>query len=112
MDVAATLINYLDDATEIEWFHNAPKNSPAEFGTLTRDGGQTEIVRDNPTITLIVYAPTRARAAVLAFNVKQALLYAQYHVNGMFNAEILGDYYDPLDGKHRHRITASLIVND
>lgn len=112
MDVAATLINYLDDVTDIEWFHNAPKNAPDEFGTLTRDGGNTEIVRDNPTITLLVYAATRGRAAVLAFSVKQALLYAQYHVDGLFNAELLGDYYDPLDGRHRHRITASIIVND
>lgn len=112
MDVAATLINYLDDATEIEWFHNAPKNTPAEFGTLTRDGGSSEIVTDRPTITLIVYAANRGRAAALAFDVKQALLNAQYSVDALFNAEILGDYYDPLDGKHRHRITASLIVND
>ncbi len=29
MDVAATLINYLDTATDIEWYHNAPTNSPA-----------------------------------------------------------------------------------
>ena len=112
MDVAATLINYLDDATEIGWFHNAPKNSPNEFGTLTRDGGPSEVVRDSPTITLIVYAATRGRAAALAFDAKQALLNAQYSVDGLFSAEILGDYYDPLDGRHRHRITASVIVND
>lgn len=112
VDVAATLINYLDDATEIEWFHNAPKNTPAEFGTLTRDGGPSEIVRDNPIITLIVYANTRGRAATLAFRAKQALIMAQYSVDGLFNAEILGDHYDPLDGRHRHRITASIIVND
>ena len=112
MDVAATLINYLDSATEIEWFHNAPKDSPAEFGTLTRDGGPSEIARDNPTVTLIVYASTRGRAASLAFDAKQALLNAQYNVDALFNAEILGDYYDPLDGRHRHRITASIIVND
>jgi hypothetical protein len=112
VDVAATLINYLDDATEIEWFHNAPKNSPAEFGTLTRDGGPTEIVTDRPTITLLVYAQTRGRAANLAFDVKQALINAQYSVDALFNAEIMGDYYDTLDGRHRHRITASIIVND
>lgn len=112
MDVAATLINYLDDATEIEWFHNAPISSPAEFGTLTRDGGPSEIVRDNPTVTLIVCANTRGRAATLAFRAKHALLLSPYSVDNIFEVEILGDYYDPLDGKHRHRITASLIVND
>ena len=112
MDVAATLINYLDDATEIEWFHNAPKSPPAEFGTLTRDGGPSEIVRELPTVTLIVYASTRGRAATLAEQAKNALLMAQYEIPSMFGCEILGDYYDPLDGKHRHRITASLIMND
>jgi hypothetical protein len=112
VDVAATLINYLDDATEIEWFHNAPKNTPDEFGTLTRDGGQTEIVRDLPTVTLLVYAASRGRAATLAEQTKRALLFAQYEVQSVFDCEILGDYYDPLDGKHRHRITASLIFND
>lgn len=112
MDVAATLIDYLDGVTDIDWYHNAPKNSPAEFGTLTRDGGQTEIVRDLPTVTLIVYASTRGRASTLAQQVKRALLFAQYGVAGIFGCEILGDYYDPVDGKHRHRITASLIFND
>lgn len=112
MDVAAVLINYLDEATDIEWFHNVPRNAPDEFGTLTRDGGPSEIVRDLPTVTLIVHAATRGRAAALAFDAKQALLNAQYHVDCIFRAEILGDYYDPLDGRHRHRITASIIVND
>lgn len=112
MDIAATLVRYLDEQSDIEWYHNAPKNTPDEFGTLTRDGGPSEIVRDNPTITLLVYAQTRGRAAALAFDAKQALLDAQYSVDGLFNAEILGDYYDPLDGRHRHRITASIIVND
>jgi hypothetical protein len=112
MDVAATLINYLDDATEIEWFHNAPKNTPDEFGTLTRDGGQTERARDLPTVTLLVYAQTRGRAARLADQAKNALLLAQYEVPSIFGCEILGDYYDPLDGKHRHRITASLNINE
>ncbi|HAM15345.1 MAG TPA: hypothetical protein DCP91_05715 [Eggerthellaceae bacterium] len=112
MDVAATLVNYLDGATDIQWYHNAPKNSPAEFGTLTRDGGPSEIVRELPTVTLIVYASTRGRAATLAEQAKNALLMAQYEVPSMFGCEILGDYYDPLDGKHRHRITASLIMND
>lgn len=112
MDVAATLISYLDDATEIEWFHNAPRSTPDEFGTLTRDGGPSEIVRDMPTVTLIVYAKTRGRAATLAEQTKQALLFASDAVDNIFRVEILGDYYDPLDGRHRHRITASLIVND
>ena len=112
MDVAAVLINYLDSATDIDWYHNAPTNSPDEFGTLTRDGGNTEIVRDMPAITLLVYAQTRGRAAVLAGQAKQALLFASDSVTNVFGAEILGDYYDPLDGRHRRRITASLVVND
>ena len=112
VDVAATLINYLDDATEIEWFHNAPKSTPDEFGTLTRDGGPSEIVVDRPTVTLIVYAQSRGRAATLAEQTKNALLFASDTVDNIFQAEILGDYYDSLDGRHRHRITASLIVND
>lgn len=112
MDVAAMLVNYLDNATAIPWYHNAPVNAPSEFGTLARDGGPSEIVRDLPTVTLLVYAQTRGRAASLAAQVKQALLSTQYTVDNAFQAEIMGDYYDPLDGKHRHRITASLIVND
>ena len=112
MDIAAVLINYLDTATDIQWYHNAPKDSPAEFGTLTRDGGPTEIVRDLPTVTLLVHAGTRGRAASLASQAKRALLTASDSVANIFGAEILGDYYDPLDGRHRHRITATLVVND
>ena len=112
MDIAAVLVNYLDDATDIEWFHNAPKSTPAEFGTLTRDGGPTEAVRDLPAVTLLVCAQTRGRAAVLSQQAKRALLAAPGEVDNIFDAEVLGDYYDPLDGMHRHRITASLTVND
>jgi len=113
MDVAATLINYLDEASSIPWYHNSPQNAPVEYGTLNRDGGAyDEFVRDQPTITLIIYASTRGRAAVLANSVKRALIASKWAVDNVFNVSILSDYYDPLDGKHRHRITASLVVND
>lgn len=112
MDVAATLIKYLDAATDIEWYHNSPANAPAEYGTLTRDGGPSEIVRDMPTVTLIVYAASRGRLANLASSVKRALIAAKWEIDNVFEVEIMSIYYDPLDGKHRARITASLIVND
>ena len=113
MDVAATIINYLDSVSEIGWYHNSPKNAPAEYGTLTRDGGAYgSYVQDTPTLTLIVYAATRGRAAELAGNTKQQLIRAKWALDNVFGVDILGDYYDPLDGKHRHRITASLTVND
>lgn len=113
MDVAATLINYLDSASSIPWYHNSPQNPPTEYGTLTRDGGgYDEFVRDQPTITLIIYAQTRGRAAALANSVKRALIAAKWSINNVFDVSVLSDYYDPLDGKHRHRITASLVVND
>ena len=54
MDIAATLIDYLDQATALEWYHDAPVGAPDEYGTVTRDGGPTELVRDLPTVTLIV----------------------------------------------------------
>jgi len=112
MDIAAVLIDYLEDATSLEWFHDSPKNAPAEYGTVTRDGGATELVRDLPTVTLIVYAATRGRAANLAASVKRALIASKWSVDNIFDATIESDYYDPVDGKHRHRITASLITND
>lgn len=113
MDVAATLVNYLDTATVIPWYHNAPKNAPDEYGTLTRDGGAyDEFVRDNPTVTLVVHAASRGRCATLANAVKRALIETKWTLANVFDCEVLGDYYDPLDGKHRHRITASLVVND
>ncbi len=73
MDVAAVLVNYMDEATSIEWFHNVPMDAPARFGTLTRDGGPSEAVRDIPTVTLMVHAASRGAAAQLAFEAKQAL---------------------------------------
>lgn len=112
MDVAATLIDYLDGATALEWFHDSPKNAPDEYGTLSRDGGSTEIVRDMPTVTLIIYAAKRGRAASLASSVKRALIASKWEIDNVFDVTIESDYYDPVDGKHRHRITASLIVND
>ena len=112
MDVAATFISYLDNATSIPWYHNSPQNAPTEYGTLTRDGGGADLVRDMPTLTLIIYAPTRGRAAALASSVKRALIASKWEIQNVFETEIMSDYYDPLDGKHRHRITASFTVND
>lgn len=112
MDVAATIINYLDGATSIPWYHNKPVNAPAEFGTLTRDGGSYEIVRDVPTLTLIIYAASRGRCASLASSVKRALIASKWEVDNVFDVTIESDYFDPLDGFLRHRITASLVVND
>ena len=113
MDIAATLVNYLDGATSIEWFHDAPRDAPDEFGTVQRNGGPySDYVVDRPTVTLITYGTTRHRAAELALEAKQALMAAPYAIDNIFAAEILGDYHDPLDGKQRHRITASLTTND
>ena len=63
MDISATLLGYLEGATGIPWLHNAPKGAPAEFGTLARDGGPSGVGRDEPTLTLLVHAASRARAA-------------------------------------------------
>lgn len=112
MDVAAEVVTYLTESTGIPWYHDRPRHAPAECGTVTRDGGPTELVRDMPTLTLIVYAASRGRAADLAALAKGALLRMQWQVPNVFGAEVMGDYYDPVDGMHRHRVTASLIIND
>lgn len=112
MDICAELIRYLDNATSIEWYHDAPHNAPKEYGTITRDGGASELVRDMPTLTLIVHGSTRARAESLSFEAKNALFFAVGEVDNLFRVEVLSRYYDPLDGAHRYRITASLITND
>ena len=112
MDIAATLVRYLDEQSDVEWYHNAPTNTPDEFGTLTRDGGPSEIVRDNPTITAFVYGGSRPRSEELAEQARQLLLDAQYEIDGIFGCEIFSIMHENVDGRHRHRITASLIVND
>ena len=112
MDVAAEVVTYLDDVTGIPWFHDVPEHAPAEFGTATRDGGPTELVRDTATVTLMVHAATRGRASDLASETKRALLLMPYEVANVFRAEVMGDYYDPLDGRFRHRVTTQIIVND
>lgn len=112
MDVAAEVVTYLDDVTGIPWYHDAPEHTPAEFGTATRDGGPTELVRDTATMTLMVHAATRGRAADLAHVAKSCLLAMPWDRPNVFQTEVLGDYYDPLDGRCRHRITARILVND
>lgn len=112
MDVAAEAIAYLARATGIPWHHDRPKHAPEELGTLTHDGGPTTLFTDRPMLTLMVYAGTRGRAADLAQATKRALLGMQWDVDNVFGSEVLGDYYDPLDGLHRHRITAQLTICD
>lgn len=112
MDVAAEVVTYLDDVTGIPWYHDAPEHTPAEFGTATRDGGPTELVRDTATVTLMVHASSRGRASDLAAIAKSCLLAMPWDRSNVFQTEVLGDYYDPLDGRCRHRITAQIIVND
>lgn len=113
MDVAAEVIDYLDDATSVSWYHNVPESAPASFGTLTRSGGAiSDYVRDQPTLTLQCYASTRGAAADLAAEVKAALMQMPFEVANVFGCGVMGDYYDPLDGYHRHRVTCQLTVND
>lgn len=112
MDVAAEVVTYLAAVTGIPWYHDVPKHAPAEFGTATRDGGPSDIARDTATVTLIVHAGTRGRCADLAHVAKSCLMAMRWDRPNVFGTEVLGDYYDPLDGRHRHRITAQILVND
>lgn len=111
MDVAATLVRYLSAHTDVSWYHDKPTGRVPECGTVTRDGGPSGLVEDSATVTLMAYAPTRGRAADLAWQAKQALVAMPWWVENVFGAEVLGDYYDPLDGQHRHRVTARVTVN-
>ena len=111
MDIAAEAIAYLTTATGVPWYHDRPEHATGELGTLTRDGGPTEVGRDRPTMTLMCYAPTRGRAANLAWATKCALLEMQWDVTNVFACEVMGDYYDPVDGYHRHRITAQITTD-
>ena len=112
MDVAAVAVDYLTEATGVPWYHDVPPGAKPPFGTLTRDGGPTYMVRDMPTLTLMCHGATRGDAADLAEATKRALIKMPWSVANVFGAEVMGDYYDPLDGRHRHRVTASLLVND
>jgi len=112
MDVAAEVVTYLAEVTGIPWHHDVPRHAPAEFGTANRDGGPTELVRDTATVTLLVHAATRGRAADLAAETKRWLLAMRWERPNVFSVEILSDYYDPLDGRCRHRVTAQILVND
>lgn len=111
MDVCAEAIGYLTEATGVPWYHDRPEHATGKLGTLTRDGGPTEVGRDRPTMTLMCYAETRGYASNLAQATKCALLSMQWNVIDVYGVEILGDYYDPEDGYHRHRITAQLITD-
>lgn len=112
MDVAAEVVTYLADVTGIPWYHDLPEHAPAECGTAKRDGGPSTLFTDTATVTLMVYAATRGRAADLAHVAKSCLLAMPWDVANVFDVEVLGDYHDPLDGRQRHRITAQILVND
>ncbi len=113
MDVAAATIAYLDEATTATWYHDVPSGATGTFGTLTRSGGpMSDYVRDQPTLTLQCHADTRGAAADLAEETKAALMAMPYECTNVFACEILGDYYDPLDGQARHRVTCRLTTND
>lgn len=112
MDVAAEVVTYLTQVTGIPWYHDAPEHAPDEFGTASRDGGPTRLVSDTATMTLMVHAASRGRAADLAHIAKSCLMAMPWDRPNVFSTEVMGDYYDPLDGRHRHRITAQILVND
>lgn len=112
MDVAAEAIDYLAQAMGVPWYHDVPKHAPGTFGTLTRDGGPRGFVADHPTLTLMCHAPTRGACADLAEATAQALISWRDHRPAVIACEVLGDYYDPLDGRCRHRVTAQLTIND
>lgn len=112
MDAAAVTRAYLGEATTIPWYHDAPSHPPEEYGTITRDGGPKELVTDRPILTAIVHATRRGRAADLADEAEQAIIAMPWSVDNVFSAEVMGNYYDPMDGRPRHRITAQITTND
>lgn len=112
MDVAAEVVTYLGDVTGFPWYHDVPKHAPEEFGTATRNGGPTELVRDTATMTIMVHAASRGRASDLAVIAKNCLMAMPWDRPDVFNVEVMGDGSDKLDGRYRRRITAEIIVND
>jgi hypothetical protein len=112
MDIAAVAIDYLTTETGVPWYHDRPEHAAGALGTLVRDGGPYSLATDMPTLTLMCYGATRGDAADLAGDVKRALMLMPYEVANVFGAEVMGDYYDPLDGYHRHRVTAQLVTSD
>ena len=112
MDIAATVVAYLDEYTDIPWYHDRPTGHVGECGTVAADTRSAELVQEVATVTLMVYANKRGRRDDLAKQAAQALLAMPWRVQNIFAAEVMGGYDDPVDGLKRRRITASVTVNN
>lgn len=111
MDVAAVLAAYLGEACGFPWFHDAPASAAGLFGTVERSGGAPGAIDDRPTVTALVWGPSRAAAHDGAMAAARAIAGAPWELAGVFSADVLGMYRDPLDGRERYRVTAQLTVN-
>lgn len=115
MDWESETIRHLESETGFPFFHEAPVDGPAEFGTVERDGGsRSGPVEDNPLLTVLLFGSTRKRAAAMAEAASQAILAMPWARPNVFTAEVLSNYRDddPETGQPRHRVTCRLRVNN
>ena len=114
MDFESQLILFLDAETDIDWYHSVPSTRPQEFGTVSRSGGPVDMVVDDMTLTVKIWAATWERVRALSKIAARAIVASPYGIANVMSAEILSVYDDPDTdtGLPRRRITAHVIAND
>lgn len=73
MDIEATVIRYLSTKVGYLVASDVPNPRPDYMVTVERTGGPCEYGIDRPTMAIQCWAPTRAEAASLVYEVSDAL---------------------------------------
>ena len=111
MTVEADVIAFLTEHVGVPVFATVPRERPTMFVTVERVGGRLDQFRDLPQFAVQAWAPTTAKAAALADNVRFLLpdLIGLPDV-GRVNIGSTYNYPDPDSGQARYQTVFDLTV--
>lgn len=111
--IEGALVEWIPSAIGVGCAADVPPRRPTEFVALERVGGSPSIGIDRPSVTLDVYAGTRARAEELSMGLRDALvLRLPAEVPQVRSVSITGPYNfpDTASRSPRYQLTADLVT--
>ena len=111
-DVIGDLAGYLNRKLDVPVSSQVPKQRPAEFITIERTGGSSEIGTDRPGLSIQTWSTTEAKAYELALAARLVLLECWQELPMVIRVEVASIYNfpDPSSKQARYQIDVSMVT--
>lgn len=92
---------------------DVPEQRPVSFVTVELTGGPSGLHLSRPTVAVQCWAPDRAKASDLAYEIAGILKSLATHPNiGRVDVQSIYNFPDPDSGQPRYQLTVSLVTKD